>query len=165
MKRLTIVLLSVVAVIILSSPVFGQYHNNMSQGQGQGQAVQGPPPFVPASVQNGKALVYIYWEGNCYDRRKGILVTTETGPIGVLEPGTYISFVADPGTYKLWLIGGGGVPEYKWEAVADQIYYARVGSAIMGPELELIRDENAKKQLAACLPFKQDESLNQPPTN
>lgn len=131
MKRLTIVLLAAVT-LALASPIFGQR------------------AFVEGNVPDGKALVYIYYLG-WSTQTIGPLVIAKDGPVGVLLHESYCRCVTDPGTIKLWLAAG-WVTQFKFEAIAGQIYYVKADllSNNTGPDLKLIPNEKAKPEIARC---------------
>jgi hypothetical protein len=138
MKRLTSVLLSVVVAVVLPALVFGA------------------PPFVEASVPDGKALIYIYAKdipGSQFPNR-GQLVFEKSGPIGILTSKSYQSHVAEPGTIYLWVVSAFTIP-FKMEAVAGQIYYVKGEEVIRAAAipiigLKLIPNEKAKTEIAEC---------------
>ena len=158
-KRSTIVLLSVVAALALTSPVFGQH------AEPKPPPAPLPPPFVEASAQDGKALIYIYITGPNSENlvrnassteRTGLLVLAKSGPIGLFDKlGSYFSYVSEPGTIKLWLVGL-YTTECKLEVVAGQIFYVKAdfagGFGIKAPEIYPIPNETAKKEIAKCWP-------------
>ena len=126
MKRL--VLLSVVVAFTFVSPLFGSPSGNPSP-----PPPPPPPPFVEDNVPDGKALIYIYRVAGMGEFDP--LVIAKTGPVKTLAMDTYIAYVTDPGTVKLWLVSL-GTKELQIEAVAGQIYYITVGlnpPAFMGP--------------------------------
>lgn len=154
MKRLTIVLLSMVLAVGLSSAVFGA-----------GKPVAPPPPpppFVEGTAPGGKVLVYVYSPGGPTPEPKageslfGPLLSSKSGPIGVMKAGSYCSLITDPGTIKFWL-SASRVAELKLEALAGQIYYVRadcwsagIGNPMLITELKLIPNEKAKTEIAEC---------------
>ena len=141
MNRLMIVMLSAVAMVAVSGSVFGQ---SKPQPQPKPPA---PPPFIEASVPDGKALVYVYTtDGRRLRDSVGLLLLAKTGPIGVLDF-SYLSYFADPGIVKLWLVAS-ATQEFKFEASAGQIYYVK--SSFGG--LELIPKEKAKKEIERLWP-------------
>ena len=115
MKRLTIVLLSMVVAVTLSSRIFGQGKPN--------QAPPPPPsPFIESPVPDGKTLIYIYWNAGWSEKNHGFMIFAKSGPIGVLSPNSYVTYVTEPGTISLWLVGAFS-KSLKVEAVAGQISY------------------------------------------
>ncbi len=104
--------------------------------------------------------MYIYKPGSLPEEPKvgepsfGTLLFSKSGPIGVIRDGGYYSFVTDPGTIKLWLVGA-RVAELKLEALAGQIYYVKanfwgagLGNPVLLTELKLIPRETAMKDMA-----------------
>jgi hypothetical protein len=145
MKRLTIALFLTAVAVVLVSTTFCQDQGNI---EGQKKPVS---PFVEATVPDGKALVYIYYRALDLGDSAGFLVLTKSGPIGILPSGRYLSFVTDPGTLKLWLVGLYAT-ELKLEVAAGQAYYvrARIDASTLTPQLKLIANERAKNDIAKC---------------
>jgi hypothetical protein len=116
----------------------------------QGQKIP-VSPFVEATVPDGKARLYIYYRALDLGNSAGFLLLTKNGPIGILPSGRYLSFVTDPGTLKLWLVGLYAT-ELKLEVVAGQAYYvrARFDAATLTPQLKLIANEKARNDIAKC---------------
>jgi len=149
MKRMTIVLLSVIVALALASPIFGAGGAG-GGGQTQDQKV---PPFVEASVPDGKALIYIYSGSFTLMGSFGPLLLGQSGPIAVLAPNHYRTLVTEPGTIKLWVVSL-YARELKLEAIAGQIYYVKAGASAFiqagAPEIALIPNEKAMKEIAVC---------------
>lgn len=143
MKRLTVVLLSVVFAVVLTSAVFGA-------GK-PASPPPPPPPFVEANVPDGKALIYIYSKGfllNSWNGNAGLLVLSESGPIGILHSAGYHTYIVEPGSIKLWIVGAQAYAAgLTLEAVAGQIYYVE-GTGV--PDIKLIPNEKGKTEIAGC---------------
>jgi hypothetical protein len=109
MKRLTIVVLSVVVVVVLASCASNQgSQSGMGEQDIQRVTSSSPTTFVEeANVPEGKALLYIYWPGQMalqFDETGDPLVLAKSGPIGILPQGGYYRYVTESGTIKLWLV-------------------------------------------------------------
>jgi hypothetical protein len=131
MKRLSLVLLSLVVAAAMASPVFAK------------------PAFVEDNVPEGKALIYMYYQDNSKDNW-GPLVLAKSGPIGILVHNSYRAYLAEPGTIKLWLVNF-YASELKLDVVAGQIYYVKGGHAFGGHiDFELVPSEAAKTEIAEC---------------
>jgi hypothetical protein len=79
--------------------------------------------------------------------------------LGVLDLGTYLTYITEPGTIKLWIVSMSS-KELKVEAVAGQIYYVTAGlnPVLFGPPipgsfLDLKPREDARKEIAGCKPL------------
>jgi hypothetical protein len=143
MKRL-IVLLTI--VVVSASPI-------LAVGGTSSQSYKEATPFVEANVPDGKALVYIYIGAYLLDswsQNAGLLVLAKDGPIDVLPPNSYCTYVTDPGTIKLWAVPWASKYSLgtKFDAVAGQIYYVKVDNGFVG--FKLIPNETAKKEIATC---------------
>lgn len=141
MKCLVTGLIFLFIVGTISSPVFGQ-------SRGTPTPTPTPrPPFVESNVPEGKSLVYIYYVGWSLENL-GPLILTKSGPLGVLIHGSYFSYVAEPGTVKLWLVAS-LAKGIKFETLAGQICYVRADILYGGtPDLKLISNDKAKTEMA-----------------
>jgi hypothetical protein len=120
-------------VLVLAAPAFAY------------QTPKKPPTFVEEPVPDGKALIYIYFPSGLGTP----LFFTNSGPLATLTPGSYFTYVVDPGTVKLW-VSYINAKSVAVSAVAGQAYYVRFGIGLsMTPTnpslfLEVVKAERAK---------------------
>jgi hypothetical protein len=163
MKRLTVVLLTVVVAVLLASPISSEGQGESGQRKQSGQNEQAGPAtgFVEEpNIPDGKALIYIYQPGNPVGFASAWtpLLLAKDGPLGILPPRSYYSYLTDPGTIKFWLAASES-RELKVEAVAGQIYYVkgRVAGNGQGMMVELLLQlmprETAIKEIVWCQPL------------
>ena len=135
MKRLTIILLSVLVAGALANPLFGKDE-------------QPKPTFVEEpNIPEGKALVYIYMTPHLFGGGDAVWVLTKDGPAAVCSPGWYSSYFADAGPLKLWPLDpakgvhGDKLTPTTADFMAGQTYYIRVN---YGGPLTIVPAEKAK---------------------
>ena len=131
MKRLTIVLLVVVAGLLLASCATG-------------------PAFVEQAIPDGQAIVYFYRPYRFFSSSLPISMMTKDGHAGTsMIAGEYCFYLTKPSSLKFWGEAGVPITPFTLDAAKGQSYFVKINIPDSF-KLTLVPPETAQTEIAKC---------------